>query len=186
MSTLPADGDLPPRNPVIHNAAIAGAVLTPLVMLLPPRKLDIRFLILMGTFSLSTNQLAYAYTGQSIYNRLGSRASSIFGDGLPEGAKRTQQLLKEQRERQAAQKQADEKKAGLIKELWMGGETAGWHEKRAAEHQQAFEEGKGMSDLIMEQISDVFRGNWGNTSKSDESATTTTVPSEAKKETPKE
>lgn len=163
--------ELPPRNPLIHNAAIAGAVLTPLAMLLPPRKMDIRFFILAGAFSLSTNQLAYAYTGQSLYGRVGNRFNGVFGTELPEGAKRTQQLLKEHREREAAHKQEQDrlqnKATEVVKDIWMGGEGEDWKKKRAEEHQKAFEEGKGMSDIIMEQVSDVWRGNWGKSSKAD-------------------
>lgn len=166
---------LPPRNPLIHNAAIAGAVITPLVMLLPPRKMDIRFFVLAGTFSLCTNQLAYEYTGQSIYGRFGNRVGSLFDSGLPEGAKRTQKLLREQRERDAAQKQQQieleekNKTAAMVKDIWMGGEEEDWKKKRAEEHRKSFEEGKGMSDIIMEQVAEVFSGNWrGSAKKGDE------------------
>lgn len=158
---------LPPRIPVVHNAAVAGAILAPLAMLLPPRKVDIRFFVLVGAFSLSTNQLAYEYTGQSIYSRFGSRVTGVFGDGLPEGAKRTQQLLKEQREREAAGKKTNEKDSNVIKDIWMGGEGENWREKRAAEHQQAFDEGKGLSDLIFEQVAEVWRGSPKNTDSDD-------------------
>jgi hypothetical protein len=170
--------ELPPRNPVIHNAALVGAVLTPLVMLLPPRKMDLRFFVLAGAFSLSTNQLAYEYTGQSIYGRFGNRVNSIFDTKLPEGAQRTQQLLKEQREKLEAEKQQSqqghqqqdqsdsEKKTAsdVLKDVWMGGEGDDWKQKRAEEHQKSFQEGKGMSDIIFEQVADVWRGNWGSSS----------------------
>ncbi|KAH7318611.1 hypothetical protein B0I35DRAFT_479098 [Stachybotrys elegans] len=154
---------LPPRNPVIHNAAIVGAIITPIAMLLPPRKIDIRFFVLAGAFSLSTNQLAYAYTGQSLYSRFGTRAGSVFDLGLPEGARRTQQLIKERKEREAALKaasSADIKDHSLVKDIWMGGESEDWKQKRAQEHQKSFEEGKGMSGIIMDQIAEVWSGNW--------------------------
>ncbi|EQK98894.1 rhomboid family membrane protein [Ophiocordyceps sinensis CO18] len=159
----PPPPTLPPRIPFIHNAAVAGAIIAPLAMLLPPRKMDIRFFVLAGAFSLATNQLAYEYTGQSIYSRFGSRVGSVFDTGLPEGARRTQQLLKEQREREAAEKRSQaeaeaEKKRGLIKDIWMGSEGEDWSRKRAEEHQKSFQEGKGMSDIIMEQIMDVWSG----------------------------
>ncbi|TFB02406.1 hypothetical protein CCMA1212_005935 [Trichoderma ghanense] len=165
MSQQPEKPPLPPRNEFIHKSALAGAIISPLAMLLPPRKADIRLLVLMGTFSLCTNQLAYEYTGQSIYARFGSRVGSIFDTGLPEGAKRTQQLLREQREREAAQRQSQnqsqsQSKGSVLKDVWMGGEGEDWKEKRAQEHKKAFEEGKGMSDIIMEQIGEVFSGNW--------------------------
>ncbi|KAK2593026.1 hypothetical protein QQS21_009280 [Conoideocrella luteorostrata] len=146
--------------------ALAGAIVTPLAMLLPPRKLDIRFFVLAGTFSLATNQLAYEYTGQSIYARFGNRIGTVFDTSLPEGARRTQQLLKEQKEREAAHKQRQlegdkNKTAGLVKDIWMGGESMDWQEKRAEEHRKSIEEGKGLSGIIFDQISDVWNGNYG-------------------------
>ncbi|KAJ4249505.1 hypothetical protein NW762_012362 [Fusarium torreyae] len=167
---------LPPRNAFIHNSALAGAVVLPLAMLLPPRKIDLRFFVLAGAWSLATNQLAYEYTGSSIYSRFGSRMGSMVGTDLPEGAQRTQQLLREHREREAALKakqeqQKEEEKKGVAKTLndvWMGGEEKDWREKRAEEHRQKMEEGKGIGDIIMDQVADVWSGNWGKGSKKQE------------------
>jgi hypothetical protein len=156
---------LPPRNAFIHNSAIAGAIITPIVMALPPRKMDIRFFVLAGAFSLATNQLAYEYTGQSIYGRFGSRVGSMFGTDLPEGAKRTQQLIREHREREAAEKMktAEDKKgiAKVLNDTWMGGESEDWREKRAEEHRKKFAEGQGFGDIIMSQVAEVFSGGEG-------------------------
>ena len=172
MSQESSQTPLPPRNNVIHNAAIAGAIITPLVMLLPPRRMDVRFFFLAGTFSISTNQLMYEYTGQSIYSRFNSRASSavsgVFESHLPDKAKETQRLLREQRERDAAatgirlkdQRQQDVGVAKVAKDVWMGGESEGWKEKRAEEHRRGMEDGKGLSDIIIEQIKDVVSESW--------------------------
>ncbi|GAB0139994.1 hypothetical protein EsHS_00000632 [Epichloe bromicola] len=177
-----AEAPLPPRSSIIHNMALAGAIVTPLAMLLPPRKLDIRFFVLAGTFSIATNHLAYEYTGQLIYSRCGNRLGSMFDSSLPEGARRTQQLLKEQKERHAAEKQRQlagdkNKTAGLVKDIWMGGETADWQEKRAEEHRKSIQEGKGLSGIIFEQIADVWNGNYG---KKDPDAKHYDRPSEKK------
>ncbi|KAG6114292.1 hypothetical protein E4U31_005865 [Claviceps sp. LM219 group G6] len=147
----------PQRSHVLRNLAFAGTVIAPLAMLLPPRKFDFRFLILAGTFSLSTNHLAQEYTGHSLYSRFGNRVGSAFDNTLPEGAQRTRQLLKEQREREHAEKT---KTAGLLKDIWMGGESDDWQEKRDAEHQKSLEEGKGFSGIIMDQIAEVWSGNY--------------------------
>ncbi|PCD37576.1 hypothetical protein AU210_006074 [Fusarium oxysporum f. sp. radicis-cucumerinum] len=179
-----AQPPLPERNAFIHNSAIAGAVIAPLAMLLPPRKIDLRFFVLASAFSLATNQLAYEYTGSSIYSRFGNRVGSIFGTELPEGAQRTQRLLREHREREAALKarlgqqnpQSEEEKTGVAKALndvWMGGEERNWREQRAKEHQQKMEEGKGIGDIIMEQVADVWSGNWGKGAKKQDDETTT-------------
>lgn len=175
---------LPPRNAFIHNSAVAGAVIAPLAMLLPPRKMDFRFFILAGAFSIATNQLAYEYTGSSIYSRFTSRMGSMVGTDLPEGAKRTQQLLREHREREAAEKRkADDEKRGVVKvahNVWMGGEKEDWNEKRAEEHRQKFEEGKGYGDIIIEQVTDVLQGNWGSGDKKNVDETSTSEPSDKK------
>ncbi|KOS19187.1 hypothetical protein ESCO_000485 [Escovopsis weberi] len=168
MAEPASDPPLPPRNPFIHNAAIAGAVICPLAMLLPPRKADIRAFVLLGTFSLCANQLAYEYTGHSVYERFGSRVGAVFDTSLPQGAQRTQQLLREQRERdrEAARRKGEEEEAeaqrrgGVLRDIWMGGEGEDWKRRRAEEHRKSFEEGKGMSDVIFEQVADVFSGRW--------------------------
>lgn len=162
---------LPPRIPIVHNAALAGTVLIPLVMLLPPRRMDIRFFVLAGTLSLATNQLCYEYTGQSIYSRFSSRMSSIITPGLPEKAQRTQRLIREQREREAAAAVSGAKTTGpraggqdgrsigdAVKKVWMGGEGEDWNEKRELEHRKALEEGKGLSGIIYDQIAEVLGG----------------------------
>ncbi|OAA40262.1 hypothetical protein NOR_05823 [Metarhizium rileyi] len=174
----PTEPALPPRSPIIHNIALAGAIITPLAMLLPPRKMDIRFFVLAGTFSLATNQLAYEYTGQSIYGRFGNRVGTVFDNSLPEGARKTQQLLREKKEKEAAERhreiQEKNKTAGMVKDIWMGGESENWQEKRAEEHRRSIEEGKGLSGIIFEQIADVWNGNYGKkeTKKGDDGPST--------------
>jgi hypothetical protein len=169
-----AEPPLPPRNAFIHNSAMAGAVILPLAMLLPPRKIDLRFFVLAGAWSMATNQLAYEYTGSSIYARFGNRMGSMMGTELPEGAQRTQKLLREHREREAARRakegqQVEEQKTGVVaktlNDVWMGGEEKDWKEKRVKEHQQKIEEGKGIGDIIIDQVADVWYGNWGKGAK---------------------
>ena len=57
--------------------------------------------------------------------------------------------------------------AKKVEDVWMGGEDKDWQKKRAEEHQKQFDEGKGMGSIIMEQISDVWSGNWRPSSKKD-------------------
>ncbi|GAO17270.1 uncharacterized protein UV8b_03820 [Ustilaginoidea virens] len=182
--TTPPSSPVPPSSSrIIHNLALAGAVITPLAMLLPPRKVDVRFFVLAGTLSLATNRLAYDYTGQSIYQRFGSRVGAVLDPNLPEGARRTQRLLREQREREAAagkqgQPGGDKNKtAGLVKDIWMGGEAQDWSERRAEEHRRSMEEGKGLSGIIMEQIADVWNGRYGNKGTKDGGSDSTQSPS---------
>lgn len=156
----------------LHHSAVAGAIICPLAMALPPRKLDIRFFVLTTAFSLSTNHLASVYTGESLYQRFTRRANAVASlpHQLPPEAQRTQQLLREHKEREAAQKQ-QQSEGGIRKvanDVWMGGEDERWSEKRAEEHRAKFEEGKGMTGIIMDQIADVWSGNWKPDSKKSE------------------
>ncbi|KAL2753882.1 hypothetical protein ACRALDRAFT_1062858 [Sodiomyces alcalophilus JCM 7366] len=160
----PSDG-LPNTPPLIHKAAIAGAVISPIVMLLPPRRMDWRFLILAATFSMSTSQLAYDYTGRSIYDRFGARAQQVFNSDLPEHAKEAQRRLRQERMAREGLTEADmrrielEKRGGLEK-LWYGDETREeWNQRRAEEHRKALEEGKGLWGIIIDQVSEVIPGS---------------------------
>ena len=170
-------------NAFVTNSALAGAIICPLAMLLPPRKFDLRFFVLSSGFTLSANHLSQVYTGESMYARFQRRANSVVGaatNPLPPEAQRTQQVLREHRERLQKQKEEQEKgKVGLAKvvdEVWMGGEDKDWQKKRLEEHQRSFEEGKGMTGIIMDQIADVWNGNWKGSSKSDGSTTGAAEP----------
>ncbi|GKT49328.1 uncharacterized protein ColSpa_09509 [Colletotrichum spaethianum] len=132
-------------------------------MLIPPRRIDWRFFMLTTGFSASTNQLAYDWTGQSIYQRVQSRFARMFPTALPEQAQRTKQLLREERMRREGlteeQMRAIEyKKRNLAQRLWYGSEPEDWDAKRGAEHAKALAEGKGLGDLIVEQVSEVWSG----------------------------
>lgn len=45
------------------------------------------------------------------------------------------------------------------KEIWMGGETEGWKERRLREEQEKIEQGEGYGSMIMDQIWEVW--TWG-------------------------
>ena len=45
------------------------------------------------------------------------------------------------------------------KELWLGGETEGWKERRLKEEQEKIDNGEGYGGMIMDQIWEVW--NWG-------------------------
>ncbi|KAJ0308233.1 hypothetical protein COL5a_000861 [Colletotrichum fioriniae] len=166
-STQPT-GQAPAQTPtptpkIITNAAWAGVVLCPLIMLMPPRRIDWRTFMLWTGFSASGNQLIYDYSGQSLFQRMQSRLGRMFPTTLPEQAQRTKQLLREERMRREGlteeQMRAIEfKKRNLAQRLWYGSEPEDWEAKRAAEHAKALAEGKGLGDLIAEQVSEVWSG----------------------------
>ncbi|KAH7363055.1 hypothetical protein B0T11DRAFT_329062 [Plectosphaerella cucumerina] len=167
MAAQPAGTGAPeqPQTPtLLHNAAIAGAIICPIIMLLPPRRLDWRFAILGGTFSMATSQLAYDYTGRSIHQRIGDRVQGAFSNELPEAAKETQRRLREERMRKLGlseeeMRRQEQAKRGVAARLWYGAEDKDeWQKKRHDEHQKALEEGKGLSDIIIEQVKEVLPG----------------------------
>lgn len=154
--------------PWLHTSAIILAAASGLGMLLPPRRFDMRFLALSSTFTLSTSQLAYDYTGKSIVERFGSRMEAVGAIGQPElsdRAKEVKRLLREEKmlnmteaQRLAEKQKEAAKERGLFKKLWLGDEGEDWKEKRMEEDRKALEEGKGISGIIMDQISEVFSG----------------------------
>lgn len=162
---------------LLHKAALGVAILGPIAILLPGKsrfKFNIQNSILStGTFW-AYNQLAHDYTGKSIIARSNERWGAILaaGDALPTQAEKNKQLMAAEKERlwrikeglppldlEGEKKQAEEKR-GVLTKVWMGDEKDGWKEKRLDEERKALESGKGYSDLIVEQIWDVWNQTW--------------------------
>ncbi|TDZ22450.1 hypothetical protein C8034_v009949 [Colletotrichum sidae] len=166
-STTPKPEGTPTGTPpIIHNFCIAAAIASPILMLLPPRRMDWRFAMHSTILSASTNQLIYDWTGQSVYQRIGARFEAMFPTALPEQAQRTKQLLREERMRREGlteeQMRAIEfKKRNLAQRLWYGSEPEDWDAKRGEEHAKALAEGKGLGDLIVDQVKEVWDGEKG-------------------------
>lgn len=53
---------------------------------------------------------------------------------------------------------------GLAKKIWMGEEKEGWKERRMREERRNVEQGKGVADVIVEQVKEV----WGVPKEEDE------------------
>ncbi|KAF2087365.1 hypothetical protein K490DRAFT_56975 [Saccharata proteae CBS 121410] len=147
-----------------RNTAIGCLVVCPIIMLLPPRKLDFFTFGLAGATLLSTNYLVQQERGTGIAGRVGQL---VAGNELPtERAREFQELrrrAKEEREGlvRDSQRSASEvveeprREGGVLRRLWMGGEEEGWKERRLREEREAIEEGKGYGGLIAEQIWEV-------------------------------
>ncbi|KAI1462379.1 hypothetical protein F4805DRAFT_410409 [Annulohypoxylon moriforme] len=88
-------------NPYIHNVALGVTPIALIALFLPPRRLDLRFLILGGVTVWGTNQLVHDYTGTSTLNRFGRRVGLLFGAELPEKAKETQLRIRLERAERA-------------------------------------------------------------------------------------
>ncbi|KAK4228252.1 hypothetical protein QBC38DRAFT_475686 [Podospora fimiseda] len=179
-------------HPIFHYACIATSILGPIFVFLPTApgrhrayRAFTNFGVSIGTF-MAVSQLAYDYTGKSIYQRSNERWaavwSSLTDNSLPERAQRNRELMREERERRrklaaAAGGEAQtttttttttttkEEEVKGIKKLWMGDEKEGWQQRRLEEEKKALESGKGYGDLIWEQVLDVF--GWGEKKEGD-------------------
>ena len=145
---------------ITRNLAIGGLVLCPAIMLLPPRKLDLYTFSLGIGLYLSADHLITLRTGRGLVQNL----SPMRTMELPtERARETQKILAEEREksRRALERKdpgAQGEEKGILGRLWMGEEKEGWKERRLEEEKKALEEGKTYTDMIFEQIWDVW--NW--------------------------
>ncbi|KAL4931970.1 uncharacterized protein BDV17DRAFT_280031 [Aspergillus undulatus] len=145
-------------------AAYSFLVASPILIALPPRKLDHLTVLLTSAFAISANHITYERTGRSILERIESfglpseRALEIQAKIRASREKRLaeESLEKEERERLMAQRVQDQ---GVLNRVWMGSEEKGWKERRLEEERKALSEGRGYGDLIKEHIWDVW--TWG-------------------------
>ncbi|MCJ1393172.1 hypothetical protein MMC18_006044 [Xylographa bjoerkii] len=171
-----------------HALSLTLLVAAPLLVALPPRKLDLYTFSLSSAWLVSANHLTTERTGASLVGHLSQRLGR--GDGLPSArAREVQARLRAEKERarmgdeerarrlgrdgqalsaavqtgQIPQEGPEQREQGGIlgaaEKLWMGGEEEGWKARRLREEQEALAEGKGYWDLIAEQVWEVW--NWG-------------------------
>ncbi|KAL4916541.1 hypothetical protein BDW62DRAFT_202530 [Aspergillus aurantiobrunneus] len=162
-------------------AALSFLIASPVLIALPPRKLDHLTVLLTGAFCVSANHITRERTGRSIVDRIESciarssnhtpSPSPLIGADLPTDRAREIQAKiraarearmneegvgKEEMEKLRARKEQDRR---VVERLWMGSESAGWKERRLEEERKALGEGRGYGDLIKEHIWDVW--TWG-------------------------
>jgi hypothetical protein len=191
--TIPPEVESPPflqpsaefygTPPALHYGALGFALLAPMALLLPPRRISVQNVILSFGGSWCLNQVVYDYTGKSLFQRSSERWARLGSSmqALPPAAERTQKLLEAeraarsrraepvaipakpstdhqtQRAADAPSQSSEESKDGVLHKLWMGDEKEGWKEERIAKEREALEGGKGYFDLISEHMSDAFR-----------------------------
>ena len=146
-------------NRIVRNLAIGGAIACPIIILLPPRKLDLYTFSLSVGFYLSADHLVTLRTGRGLVQQFAPKT-----DAMPtDKAREMQRVIREEREKGRIGGEEGEK--GLFGRIWMGGEKEGWKERRLEEERRALEEGKGYWDMIGEQIWEVW--NWDNKKSGD-------------------
>lgn len=152
-------------------AALTFLVASPILIALPPRKLDHLTVLLGGAFCVSANHITHERTGRSIMDRLESRLSrgTRISELPSERALDIQARLRAAREKQLregglSQEEVEKLRArqeqdkGIAERVWMGGEEEGWRERRVREEQEALAEGRGYGDLIREHVWGVITG----------------------------
>lgn len=194
MPSLPDPSSSPSTRPVpqlalqrqdsygktLHILSWSCLILCPILIALPPRKLDLFTSCLgLGTV-LSANKIHRDRYGTGILARINNplslqpinsaslttntsnvgETSFVSGGSLPtERAKEFQARFKAERE---LQDQGREE--GALGKIWYGDENPrDWKEKREKELHEKFEQGKGIADVIMDQIWEVW--NWKGSGK---------------------
>ncbi|KAJ9656454.1 hypothetical protein H2198_004912 [Neophaeococcomyces mojaviensis] len=154
----------------LHNTSLAMLVITPVLIALPPRKLDLYTFFLAGGFFASANHLTKERTGAGLLYQLpGARPPPMALEYqrtvqekrlLDEPQSQIQtSSIKEQLQKRGIEHRKEEGLEKMAKELWMGEEKEGWKEKRLAEEQKKLDEGEGYGSMIVDQIWEVW--NWG-------------------------
>lgn len=157
-------------------------IASPVLLALPPRKLDPLAVVNISAFAISANYITGQRTGRSIVERIESRIArpqnfSTFADLPSDRARQLQEQMRAARDAQVREgsvvgeeleklKARQRQDQGVAQRVWMGGESEGWMERRLKEEQKAIEEGKGYGDLIQEYIWDVW--NWGKKEEEDD------------------
>ncbi len=144
----------------LYRTSQTTLVVAPVLILLPPRKLDFYTFLLSGACVASAGHLI-----QQRRLRLAEQRSF----SMLSKEQQVREQIARQKERRLLEESGSEsvgrkKQGGSLleekaKEIWMGGETEGWKERRLKEERERIANGEGYGDMIMEQIWDVW--NWG-------------------------
>lgn len=128
-----------------HIAATTLVIAAPILIVLPPRKLDFYTFGLAGSFIISANHLVYEKTGLPILENIG----------------------KKKREKELKEAQEKVKEEGKVVMTPAEVEKESWKLKRMREEQEMKESGKTYQEMITEQVGDVWSALKGE-KKSDE------------------
>jgi hypothetical protein len=158
----------------LRNTAIATAVACPILVLLPPRKLDFFTVGLCITTVFSTNYLVADYTGRTITQHItGARPpvlSSAGAQQTDDAQTRVSDAVRLERQeallRAPHAQSVDKEKTGIAEQVEASRQQAKWAIERQREEQEALDEGKGFGDIIMDQVYEVW--NWGKKRDADD------------------
>ncbi|KIW03517.1 uncharacterized protein PV09_05282 [Verruconis gallopava] len=152
-----------------RNLAIAGVIICPILIALPPRKLDIYTFALGGSTLISLNYLRKHATGRSFLesagvtgpgNSVAAAGDSYTGLMPTERARLYQQLLKERKEAEAAGKtwvpRTIEEQKSVLESVREAKVEEDWRAIRNRKEREAFERGDGVGTLIKDYFAEAL------------------------------
>ncbi|KAF2720416.1 hypothetical protein K431DRAFT_304412 [Polychaeton citri CBS 116435] len=142
---------------VMHNVALVCVVTCPLVMLLPPRKLGFSTIMLGGMTTYSANFLVRERTGKSLWQTISPQSR--------QRAENAQIWSAQEGVRQQRQDAILPKDEALTASLGSQDRPDDWKSRRDEEVKEALEDGKGIGDMIYDQIWEVV--SWGKKADDD-------------------
>ncbi|UJO14021.1 uncharacterized protein CLAFUR5_02507 [Fulvia fulva] len=136
----PVNPEIERYRKAVHNAALAAVIACPILAILPPRKLDIYTLGLVGVTGYSANYLIRESSGRSVWQHV-SRQPMRPLPGRDDLERQEQSVIAELQK---------EGRGELAKQRDV------WKVQRQREIKEDVEEGKGFADMIMDQIWEVW------------------------------
>lgn len=136
MSTTTTTTTQPPVP--LRRLYLALFLTCPLLIALPPRKLDFYTFTLSGLFVFSAQKIAFA----DAQRRAATHRAGVLADTDAGGVKEAGPGRKEKREGVL----------GMARDLWMGNEQEGWKERRVKEERERLAGGEGYGDLMVGQV----------------------------------
>ena len=142
----------------VHNVAVGALIACPVLALIPPRKLDIYTIGLIGTTAYSANYLTRERTGRSFWQHASGKQDMTTN---PVPSTEQANLSKElQSARQEMQRLRPDMSSSVVEGVQaMQSQREAWKVQREKEIQDDLDVGKGFGEMISDQIWEVW--NWG-------------------------
>ena len=150
----------------LHTTALLALVTCPTLALLPPRKLDFYTVGLVTATGYSANFLIRERTGRSIWQNIASQRREVIAHQHDGVSKTEQANLHRELQSAAGELQRMGKEGGPSVTNEVASQREAWKLQREKEVKEELEEGKGLSDMIFDQIWEVW--NWGKNNEEED------------------
>ncbi len=148
----------------LHTSTLVGCVLIPVLIALPPRKLDLYTFSLTGALFASANHQTKERTGLGILGHVSKpflqrdrpRGSPVPGSDGMTAAREQTRLLDDAPTPLPAERRTGTTLEEQAREAWTRGEKEGWRQQRLREEQEKLDQGEGYGSMIVDQIWEVW------------------------------